>query len=111
MAALALERLGGFLVTLAQDGEEALELAAKDPPDLVLLDVSMPGLDGPATLKVLRARPGTRSVPVVFFTATSSEVETDRLRALGAVAVVSKPFEVADLARRIQRIVSPRTLD
>jgi two-component system, OmpR family, response regulator len=111
MAALALERWGGFRVTLAADGEEALELAAQDPPDLVLLDVSMPGLDGPATLKALRARPATQNVPVVFFTATSSEVEADRLRALGAVAVVSKPFEVADLARCIRRVASPGTLD
>ncbi len=107
IAAMALERLGGFRVTLAANGDEALALASKVRPDLVLLDVSMPGTDGPATLRGLREDPATRDVPVIFFTATSSAAEADRLRALGAADVVAKPFDVADLPRRVRNMLSP----
>lgn len=105
IAALALERLGGFQVTLAEDAQAALESATRDPPDLVLLDVSMPGTDGPGALRALRSREATAKVPVVFFTAASSEPEIQRLLGLGAVGVVPKPFEVADLPRRIHAIL------
>ncbi len=106
IASVALERIGGFRVDLACDAAEALRLAAKEPPDVVLLDVSMPGTDGPATLQALRALPATAGVPVIFFTAISSEAETARLRGLGAVGVVPKPFDVVDLPRRVRDILS-----
>jgi two-component system, OmpR family, response regulator len=111
IAALALERIGGFQVTLAQDAQGALESAARDPPDLVLLDVSMPGTDGPAALVALRALAATAHVPVVFFTAASTDAEVERLMGLGAVGVVPKPFEVAELPRRIRAILSSLGLD
>ncbi len=111
IAALALERIGGFQVTLAQDAQGALESAARDPPDLVLLDVSMPGTDGPAALVALRALDATAHVPVVFFTAASTDAEVARLMGLGAVGVVPKPFEVAELPRRIRAILSSLGLD
>ncbi len=106
MAALALERLGGFQVAVAEDAPSALALAVGDPPDLVLLDVSMPGADGPAVLAAMRAQAATREVPVVFFTAVSSEAEIARLTALGAAGVVPKPFEVADLPRRVHALLA-----
>jgi DNA-binding response OmpR family regulator len=102
LAALALERVGGFRVSLAASGEEALELAACVTPDLVLLDVSMPGTDGPATLAAFRACPATQRVPVVFFTALANDDEVMRLRALGAIGVIAKPFDVADLPLRVR---------
>ena len=105
IAALALERLGGFRVTLASSGAEALQAVSDEPPDVVLLDVSMPGADGPATLSALRSNPATCKLPVIFFTATSSQAETDRLRSLGAVGVVPKPFDFADLPRRVRGIM------
>jgi len=111
IAALALERIGGFQVTLAEDARGALEAAARDTPDLVLLDVSMPGTDGPALLAALRAVAATAHVPVVFFTAASSEAEVQRLIGLGAVGVVPKPFEVAELPRRIRTILHDLGLD
>jgi two-component system OmpR family response regulator len=111
IAALALERIGGFQVTLAQDAREALESAALNPPDLVLLDVSMPGMDGPAALAALRAHDATAHVPVVFFTAASSDAEIERLMGLGAVGVVPKPFDVAELPRRIRAILGSLGLD
>jgi CheY-like chemotaxis protein len=105
IAALALERLGGFRVTVAASGAEALELARGQRPDVVLLDVSMPGADGPETLLALRSNPATSQLPVIFFTATSSEGEAARLRALGAIGVVPKPFDFADLPRRVRGIM------
>jgi DNA-binding response OmpR family regulator len=106
IAALSLERIGGFRVSLAATAEEALEQATRAPPDLVLLDVSMPGTDGPATLAMLRALAATECVPVVFFTATSSDGEIARLCALGAIGVISKPFDLVDLPARIRDIFS-----
>jgi len=111
IAALALERLGGFRVELASGGDEALALMARELPDVVLLDVTMPGKDGPATLQALREIPGAGRLPVVFFTATSSTAEAARLCALGAAGVVPKPFDLADLPRRIRDIVDRAALD
>jgi len=106
IAALSLERVGGFRVTLAAGGREAIALAVREAPDLVLLDVSMPETDGPETLRALRAIPATERIPVVFFTAASSEAEAARLCALGAAGVVAKPFDVTDLPRRIRGIMA-----
>jgi two-component system OmpR family response regulator len=106
MAALSLERIGGFSVTLAAGGEEALGAVALEAPDVILLDVTMPGTDGPATLLALRKLPSGGAIPVVFFTATSSADETLRLVALGAIGVIPKPFEVADLPRRVREILA-----
>jgi two-component system, OmpR family, response regulator len=102
VAALSLERIGGFSVLLAGSAAEALEQAVRTAPDLVLLDVSMPGTDGPATLAALRAHPSTRQIPVVFFTAAASEDEMAHLRSLGAIGVVAKPFDLTDLPARIR---------
>lgn len=105
IAALSLERIGGFRVELAAGGDEALGLMARELPDVVLLDVTMPGRDGPATLLALREIPGAEHLPVLFFTATSSDDEEARLCALGALGVVAKPFDVADLPRRVRDMV------
>jgi two-component system OmpR family response regulator len=107
IARLALERPGGFRVVLAADGTEALEAIARQLPDVVLLDVSMPGADGPATLRAMRSIAGAEQIPVIFFTATSNESEVARLRALGAVGVVAKPFDFAELAARVRGILGP----
>jgi len=106
IAALSLGRVGGFQVALAASGEEALAEVARSKPDLVLLDVSMPGTDGPATLAAIRGLPEGDTLPVVFFTATSSPAEVDRLCALGAIGVIPKPFEVSELPKRIRAIVA-----
>jgi DNA-binding response OmpR family regulator len=106
IAALSLERIGGFRVSLAANAKEALELAIRDPPDLLLLDVSMPGTDGPTILAALRANPATEHVPVVFLTAISSDDQIARLSALGVVDVISKPFDLVGLPARIRDIFS-----
>src|ERR1700689_2584883 len=109
IAALALERLGGFPGPVAASGAEAFEVARGQRPDVVLLDVSMPGADGPETLLALRANPATCQLPVIFFTATSSGRGAGRRRGLGAVGVVPKPFDFADLPRRVRGIMEGLT--
>jgi two-component system, OmpR family, response regulator len=101
---LSLERIGGFSVVLAANAEQAVAEARHAPPDLVLLDVSMPGIDGPATLAALRAIRETERVPVVFCTAVSSEDEAVRLCALGALGVIAKPFDLIGLPVTVRAI-------
>ena len=104
VATLALESLGGFSVATCGSGEEALSRFSELTPDLVLLDVMMPGMDGPATLEALRRLPGAASVPVVFMTARVQPHEMARYRQLGAVEVISKPFNPMTLADTVKTI-------
>jgi two-component system OmpR family response regulator len=107
VAALGLSRVGGFAVVEAASGEEALALAALAPqPDAVLLDVMMPGLDGPDTLARLREDPRTAAIPVVFLTAKALKSETGRLRGLGACGVLTKPFDPMRLAADLRAILA-----
>ena len=99
-----LERLGGFTVAVANSGPEGLVNAAAFKPDLILLDVMMPGMDGPATLQALRAEPATAAIPVVFITAKAQAREVNRFKSLGAAGVVTKPFEPKELPGTLRRI-------
>ena len=98
VALLALELDPELDVTACASGEEALAIAASLAPDLILLDVMMPRLDGPATLARLRANQLTAQVPVVFITARTQAPEQARLLALGAMGVIAKPFDPMTLA-------------
>lgn len=101
---VALGTMGGWRVTLAADGEEALAAAQGDRPDLILLDASMAGVDGPGTMALLRAHPDLAHVPVVFVTGHASPADRDRFTALGAVDVIAKPFDPIGLAARIREV-------
>ncbi len=87
-------------------GAKALEIVARRgwAPDLILLDVMMPFMDGPTTLSKLRALPASTTTPVVFMTARAQGFEQDRLLKLGAVAVIPKPFDPMSLARQLRTI-------
>lgn len=102
---LTLQHVGGFVVEEARSGPEGLTLALAQPPDLVLLDVMMPGMDGPATLAALRREPKLVPIPVVFLTAKAFPSEIDRLMALGAADVITKPFEPAALSARVRAVL------
>jgi len=102
--ALSLERIGGYRVCLADGADAALEMATREHPDLVLLDVSMPGSDGPEILSTFRAQAATELVPVIFLTAISGDEDIARLRALGVIDVISKPFDIVGLPARIRDI-------
>ena len=107
VAKLALEKVGGFEVLICSSGAEALEKVAAFAPDLILLDVVMPGLDGTATLQRLRLNPATASIPVVFLTANALPAEVARYKSLGAMDVVAKPFNPMTLAAQIRLIWDP----
>ena len=102
---LSLERLGGMAVIEAGGGRAALELALSERPDAILLDVMMPELDGAATLQALRRDEATARIPVIFLTAKALPGEVERLRRLGAVAVLTKPFDPAALAGQVRAAV------
>ncbi|MDD5388605.1 MAG: response regulator [Gallionellaceae bacterium] len=101
---VALEMVGGFGVKLCASGQEALDNVAGFQPDLILLDVMLPGMDGPATLGAMRRLPGVASLPVVFMTAKVQPDEVAHLLSLGAVAVIAKPFDPMTLARELRAL-------
>ena len=101
IAMLALETVHGWQVVPVASGVEALGVVAREQPDAVLLDVMMPGQDGPATLAALRAQDSTRDVPVVFLTARAQGRDRARLEDLGAVGVLAKPFDPMTLGTEL----------
>jgi CheY-like chemotaxis protein len=94
-----------WAVVLAEDGESGLAAAAKIRPDCILLDVEMPGLNGPETLQRLHSETATREIPVVFLTGHSSPPERAKLEALGAVGVIAKPFDPSALVDEISELL------
>lgn len=106
VARLALQDIGRLEVEVCGSGIEALEIAPRFLPELILLDVMMPEPDGPKTLKALAKKPETASTPVVFVTAKAQNHEIDEYLALGAVDVIVKPFDPMTLAERLQKIWS-----
>ncbi|MFE0752611.1 response regulator [Inquilinus sp. NPDC058860] len=108
VAGFALEAVGGFVLAACASGEEALTQAPGFAPQLLLLDVMMPGMDGPETLAALRALPGTAATPAVFMTAKVQPQEVARYRALGAIDVISKPFDPMTLSDEIRAIWARR---
>lgn len=104
VAQMALEAVGGFTVIACPSGSEALAAAPTAQADLLLLDVMMPGMDGPSTLKALRALPATADTPVIFMTAKVQAAEVAQYRELGAIDVIHKPFDPMELSAQISRI-------
>jgi two-component system OmpR family response regulator len=101
---LALQRVGHFEVSVCGSGREALDLVRSDRPDLILLDVVMPELDGPSTLESLRELPELADVPVIFMTARVSAADVRTYERLGAIGVISKPFDPMQLAAKVRGI-------
>ena len=104
VAKLALEMLGGFDVLICSSGAEALQQVDTFAPDLIMLDVKMPGMDGATTLQALRQIPGFAATPVVFITAKVQPQEVQHLKALGALDVIAKPFEPSTLPDKLWAI-------
>jgi CheY-like chemotaxis protein len=103
---LALGKIGGFQVKVCESGEEALASAGDVAPDLLLLDLSMPVLDGVGTLKALRARGLT--APAVFFTARLNAKDAEGYRDLGVLGVIPKPFDPLKLGSQLREMWSKR---
>lgn len=101
---IALETVGGFTLKVCESGEAAVEAGPSFGPDLILLDVMMPGMDGPTTLAALRRDPSLKDTPVIFMTGKVQPEEIQAYRDMGALDVIAKPFDsmkLADLVRSI----------
>jgi two-component system OmpR family response regulator len=110
IAELSLGRVGGFNVRLASNGQEALEEVARKRPDVVLLDVMMPKLDGPKTLAALRQTHPAEELPVVFLTAALQPEQVQSLMELDAQGLLGKPFEPMQLASDLSAILGWRAI-
>ncbi len=102
VATMALELDSDFAVRTCASGAEALLVATEWRPDIILLDVMMPHMDGPTTLSRLREDPATADIPVVFITARTQANEVDQFLALGACGVLAKPFDPMTLGDAVR---------
>ena len=107
LVAFRLER-SGYTVLRAHDGEQALELARRERPDLAVLDVMMPKLDGFELTKRLRAEDGTSRMPIILLTARAQDADIVRGFDMGADDYIRKPFSPQELGTRVQAILGRR---
>lgn len=101
---LALERIGGYSVQLELTAMEALDRLNSYKPQLILLDVMMPGMDGPGFLAAMRKRADMQEIPVIFITAKVQKHEVESYYRLGAAGVITKPFDPMRLAADVKQI-------
>lgn len=101
-----LMRQSGFDVRVARDGDAALAAVAERVPDLILLDVMMPGRDGYEVCQTIRANPAWSKVQIIMLTAKSREVEQEKGLALGADDYVTKPFSTRDLVEKVKLMLA-----
>lgn len=106
IAKMSLSLLGGFDVIDADSGKLGIELAQTNKPDVILLDMMMPFMDGPATLEALHENDATRDIPVIFLTAKAMTSEIEKLRRMGARGVLTKPFDPTTLAIQVKDILN-----
>ena len=102
---LSLRRVGGMDVIEAASGVEGMRKARDEKPDVILLDMMMPMMDGLETLAALRSQPATALTPVIFLTAKAVGDEVERITALGAAGVLIKPFDPRTLAEDVRALV------
>lgn len=105
VAALSLETVAGWDVAVASSGAQGLARAAEYNPDAILLDVMMPGMDGPTTFKALRQNPATAQIPVLLLTAKVQGTDQKRFADLGVQAILTKPFDPMTLSTQIAGVL------
>lgn len=106
LARMSLERVGKWEVVVASSGAEALQMACKTLPDLILLDVMMPEMDGHATLAQLKADPRTASIPVLLMTAKVPHDSMENMLLSGSLGVIVKPFDPLKLPSEIIELMA-----
>lgn len=104
VADIALKTIGGLDTRCCASGPEGLATLETFQAQLILLDVMMPGMDGPSVLSEIRNNEQYQNTPIVFITAKVQADEVDQLLSLGANAVISKPFEPMDMAQKLKDI-------
>ena len=105
VAALSLESVAGWDVVTANSGSQGLARAVEHQPDAILLDVMMPGMDGPTTFRELRKNPATEKIPVLLLTAKVQSSDQRRFADLGVESVLFKPFDPLTLADQISSVL------
>jgi CheY-like chemotaxis protein len=105
VAALSLETMAGWEVMVASSGAQGLARAASYQPDAILLDVMMPGMDGPTTFKELRKNPATAHIPVLLLTAKVQASDQHLFANLDVAAVLVKPFDPLTLANQVSTVL------
>ena len=105
VAALSLESVAGWEVVTASSGSQGLARAVEHQPDAILLDVMMPGMDGPTTFRELRKNPATAKIPVLLLTAKVQSSDQRRFADLGVESVLFKPFDPMTLADQISGVL------
>src|SRR5438105_1717449 len=105
IAKMSLMLLGGLDVIEAENGAHGIEVASKERPDVILLDMMMPIMDGPSTLEALKNNEATAGIPVIFLTAKAMTAEIEKLKRMGATGVLTKPFDPTTLAQQVQKIL------
>lgn len=108
LARIALEEFGGLEFVHYATGAEALQAVDGHQPDLIILDYRMPGMNGAEVLQGLKERAASRHIPVIFMTASLMPKHVARLREMGALDVLAKPFDPLNLADQIKRIWGSR---
>jgi CheY-like chemotaxis protein len=98
---LSLEMMGGWTVLTARSGKEGITTAIAEQPEVILLDVMMPEMDGPTTLQQLQANATTRHIPVIFLTGKVQATDQRRFAELGATACIAKPFDPLTLVSQV----------
>ena len=101
VAALSLESVAGWQVVTASGGAEGIQKAVAEQPDAILMDVMMPGMDGPTTFKQMRTTPEIARIPVILLTAKVQGVDQRRFAGRGVAAVLFKPFDPLTLAEQM----------
>jgi two-component system, OmpR family, alkaline phosphatase synthesis response regulator PhoP len=97
--------LEGYEVLLAHHGEKAIEMAAVERPDLVILDIMMPRMDGYQTLQAIKERDETKDIPIVFLSAKAQHTDVEKGRSFGVEDYLTKPFDPSDLIEVVERLV------
>jgi CheY-like chemotaxis protein len=105
VAALSLETVAGWQVFTANSGTQGLARAIEHQPDAILLDVMMPGMDGPTTFRELRKNPATAKIPVLLLTAKVQSSDQRRFADLGVEAILLKPFDPMTLSNQIASVL------
>jgi len=95
----------GYSVMVAENGEDALDIIHKYSPDLVLLDIMLPGIDGYEVCEIVRLNPKYRHIKIIFLTAKGREVEIAKGLALGADAYITKPFSNAEVVAKVKALL------
>ncbi|MBD2508271.1 response regulator [Nostoc muscorum FACHB-395] len=105
IAKLGLEMAAGWNVLTASSGKEALKVAATHKPDVILLDMMMPDMDGRATLQQLKANPATNKIPVILLTAKLQQSDRESFTDMDVAAIFAKPFRPLKLAEQINEVL------